>query len=117
MEHQPDAETEIQSKVAEIPNGHAVNLQSRDFGDKRYFPNLSDLEEMRLEWSLLAREPERTPRSIEEINRVIGRLVFEIDRRSREIGGEITSLESLFEAETYGDELHPDGFDIGSQTA
>lgn len=107
MEHQPNVETETETlpKPDNFASEYAATIQSRDFGDTRIFPDVDALKELGHYWALELNNPQRSERSKQEINKIIGRVVFEIHSREYPIRSEIAALETSFNLEVATSEV------------
>lgn len=101
MEKQSETNSFVPEYKDTMLSGYGATLQSRDFGDMRYFPDVAVLEDMYRQWNAELQNPERSPRSIKEINVLLGRLIFEIAYRNGTSQRETESLENAFQSEAY----------------
>lgn len=101
MEDQPEADSFVPEYKDTMQSGYGATVQSRDFGDTRYFPDVAVLEDMYRQWNTELKNPERSSRSIKEIEVLLGRLVFEIAYRTGTQRRETENLESAFRADAY----------------
>lgn len=65
-------------------NLYSEMVRSRDYGDKRFYPEVSAIEDEAKYWIKELNAPERSPRAIADIHRLIARQVFEITMRGYE---------------------------------
>jgi hypothetical protein len=101
MENQPDTNSFVPEYKDTMQSGYGATQQSRDFGDMRYFPDVAVLEDMYQQWNAELQNPERSPRSIKEINVLLGRLIFEIAYRNGTSHRETEMLENTFQSDAY----------------
>lgn len=79
MEQQTIAPTQPAYKIS-TEDELAVN-----YGDKTVFPDLSTLREINAHWQEEQVSPERSPRQLQIIDKLLARLAFEISMREQEI--------------------------------
>lgn len=118
MEHQPDAETEMLAKPDNFESEYAALKRSRDYGDIRIFPNINELQRLGGYWKNEQNSPNRSARGKKEIDKIIGRLTFEVHSREYPARKEaITNLESVFQLEAFSAPLHEASLNHEQQAA
>jgi hypothetical protein len=79
----------MEQQIKTIPTtGHSSELgdlkHSRDFGDKRVYPNIQNLQETQEYWKERRLDPDANERSIAGIELILGRVSFELTMREQE---------------------------------
>jgi hypothetical protein len=76
---------------------YGASVISRDFGDKRLFPDVTSLIAIRDYWSTEQLNSERSSRAVDEIQKILGRVVFEIAARNSEEQREVAALDNVLQ--------------------
>lgn len=75
-------------------NLHYEVQKSTDYSSEEIFPDVAQLRELAIHWKLQQCDPERSPRSRPDIEKILGRLIFEIVYRERKTN---TNAETTFD--------------------
>lgn len=105
MEHQPQIEAEELEKPDNFASEYAAALRSLDYGDTRIFPDIEELKRLGNYWADELKNPARSERSKNEINKIVGRAAFEIYYREHPAKAETLTLEQVFDLEFESVEL------------
>lgn len=74
-----------QADPSNVTSLHAEMLRSRDYGDKRYYPDYGDLRAIGDTWTDELRNPLRSERARRDIGKLTLRITFELVQRQEEL--------------------------------